>query len=75
VLNKARENIPTERMIWIAAARLEETRGQAKRVPILIERALISLRSAQVEINRKQWLEDAVECEKANCPLTSQSIM
>uniref|UniRef100_A0A915M987 Pre-mRNA-processing factor 6 n=1 Tax=Meloidogyne javanica TaxID=6303 RepID=A0A915M987_MELJA len=75
VLNKARENIPTERMIWIAAARLEETRGQAKRVPILIERALISLRSAQVEINRKQWLEDAVECEAANCPLTSRAII
>ena len=75
VLNKARENIPTERMIWIEAARLEETRGQAKRVPILIERALISLRSAQVEINRKQWLDDAVDCEQANCPLTSQAII
>lgn len=62
-------------MIWIAAARLEETRGQAKRVPLLIERALISLRSAQVEINRKQWLEDAVECELSNCPLTSRAIM
>ncbi|KAI3418954.1 hypothetical protein GPALN_008047 [Globodera pallida] len=75
VLNKARENIPTERMIWIAAARLEESRGQAKRVPLLIDRALISLRLAQVEINKKLWLEDAVECERANCPLTSKAII
>lgn len=75
VLNKARENIPTERQIWISAARLEESRQDEKKVNALIERALISLRAAQVEINRKQWLEDAIDAERAGCKLTSQAIM
>ncbi|KAI1705808.1 tetratricopeptide repeat domain-containing protein [Ditylenchus destructor] len=75
VLNKARENIPTERQIWISAARLEETRGEKKRVGALIENGLVLLRSAQVEINRKQWLEDAIDAERAGCFLTSQAII
>jgi pre-mRNA-processing factor 6 len=60
VLNEARAKIPTERQIWIAAARLEETHGTVDRVPLIIERAILVLRGAQVEINRKQWLDDAV---------------
>lgn len=75
VLNKARENIPTDRQIWISAARLEETRGQSNMVDKMIERGLVSLKAHQVETNRKQWLEDAIDCEKANCKLTSQAIM
>uniref|UniRef100_A0A915CUS0 Pre-mRNA-processing factor 6 n=1 Tax=Ditylenchus dipsaci TaxID=166011 RepID=A0A915CUS0_9BILA len=75
VLNKARENIPTERQIWISAARLEETRGQKNRVDPLIAKALVLLRNAQVEINRKQWLEDAIDAERADCCLTSKAII
>lgn len=64
VLNKARENIPTDRQIWISAARLEETRGQSEMVNRIIERALTSLRANMVEINREHWLKDAVDAEK-----------
>lgn len=63
VLNKARENIPTDRYancivcllvvspcrhIWFAAARLEESRGEATRIPVIVERAMLSLRANQV---------------------------
>ena len=38
MLNKARENIPTDRQIWIAAAKLEEANGNENMVPKIIER-------------------------------------
>jgi len=72
---QARGHIPTERQIWIAAARLEETRGDPRNVDVLIDKALVSLRAALVEINRKQWLEDAIEAERAGCPTTGQAII
>lgn len=75
VLNKARENIPTDRLIWIAAARLEESRGESNMVDKLIDRALLSLKANKVEINRKHWLEDAIDAERASCRLTAQAIM
>lgn len=75
VLNKARENIPTDKHIWISAARLEETKGQAEMVDKLVERALIVLQTNHVEINRKQWMEDAIDAEKAGCPITACAIM
>jgi pre-mRNA-processing factor 6 len=75
VLNKARETIPTERQIWITAAKLEETRGQIDMVDKIIARALTVLQSHQVEINRKQWLEDAIDAEKSECPRTAVAIM
>lgn len=40
VLNKARENIPTDRQIWIMAAKLEEANGNTAMVDRLIERGL-----------------------------------
>lgn len=75
VLNKARENIPTDRQIWISAARLEETRGQVDMVEKIISRAITALQANQVEINRKQWLEDAIDAEKAECTKTANAIM
>ncbi|CAF5158308.1 unnamed protein product, partial [Rotaria magnacalcarata] len=65
VLNKAREHIPTDRQIWIMAAKLEEANGNNTMVDRLIERALASLRANMVEINREHWLKDAIDCEKA----------
>ncbi|GFS30001.1 pre-mRNA-processing factor 6 [Trichonephila inaurata madagascariensis] len=65
VLNKARENIPTDRLIWITAAKLEEANGNSRMVEKIIDRAVTSLRANGVEINREQWLNDAIECEKA----------
>ena len=38
VLNKARENIPTDRQIWITAAKLEEAHGNYPMVPKIVER-------------------------------------
>jgi len=38
VLNKARENIPTDRHIWISAAKLEEAQENYHMVPKIIER-------------------------------------
>uniref|UniRef100_A0A7E4V8M9 Pre-mRNA-processing factor 6 n=1 Tax=Panagrellus redivivus TaxID=6233 RepID=A0A7E4V8M9_PANRE len=75
VLNKAREHIPTERLIWISAARLEETRGEASKIDVMINRAISSLTANNVEINRKQWLEDAIDAEKGGCILTAQAII
>lgn len=38
VLNKARENIPTDRQIWITAAKLEEANGNIHMVEKIIDR-------------------------------------
>ena len=65
VLNKARENIPTDRQIWIMAAKLEEAHGNLAMVDKIVDRAVKSLEGNRVEINRDQWLSDAVECDKA----------
>ncbi|XP_035659533.1 pre-mRNA-processing factor 6-like [Branchiostoma floridae] len=75
VLNKARENIPTDRQIWITAAKLEEAQKNNDNVNRIVDRALQSLRSNMVEINREQWIEDAEECEKAGSIITCQSII
>lgn len=57
VLNKARENIPTDRHIWITAAKLEEANGNTQMVEKIIDRAITSLRANGVEINRDQWIQ------------------
>ena len=58
VLNKAREKIPTERQIWLTAAKLEEAHKNTDMVKTIIDRAISSLLSNGVEINREQWLKD-----------------
>lgn len=40
MLNKARENIPTDRQIWITAAKLEEAHESFHMVPKIIERGV-----------------------------------
>lgn len=74
VLNKARENIPTDRQIWLTAAKLEEANGKTDMIEKIVERALSSLKANMVEINREQWLKDAVETEKSGSVLTCQAI-
>ncbi|UJR30148.1 hypothetical protein I4U23_017688 [Adineta vaga] len=75
VLNKAREHIPTDRQIWIMAAKLEEANGNNAMVDRLIDRAVASLTSNMVEINREHWMKDAVECEKAGSVITGQALI
>ena len=38
VLNKARATIPTEKMIWITAAKLEEANGKPEKCSFIITR-------------------------------------
>ena len=44
MLNKARENIPTDRQIWITAAKLEEAHENFDMVPKIIERGRFARR-------------------------------
>lgn len=55
MLNKAREHIPTERQIWITAAKLEEAHDNMKMVDKIIERSIVSLKANMVDINRCVW--------------------
>ena len=43
VLNKARENIPTDRQVWISAAKLEEAYDNIPMVEKIIERGMLEL--------------------------------
>ncbi len=54
VLNKAREHIPTDRQIWISAAKLEEANGNISMVDKIVERGqyclvLYTVRSVKVD--------------------------
>ncbi len=75
VLNKARENIPTDRTIWISAAKLEEAHGNFAMVDKIVDRAVKSLEGNRVEINRDQWLTDAIECDKTQNVRTCQALV
>ena len=47
VLNKARENIPTDRQIWIAASKLEEANSNVAMVQKIIERGNVGVLSEE----------------------------
>ena len=75
VLNKAREHIPTDRQIWVTAAKLEEANGNEKMVTKIVDRAIASLSSNGVEINKEFWMKDAMDAEKGSSILTCQAII
>jgi pre-mRNA-processing factor 6 len=75
VLNKARENVPTDRLIWISAAKLEEAHGNSAMVDKIIDRAVKSLEGNRVEINRDQWLTDAMDADKTGNVRTCQALV
>ena len=68
VLNKARETLPREPQIWITAAKLEEANGNEKMVDKIIARAVKSLKSHGVTIDRENWIKEAEIAEKADPP-------
>ncbi|ABP00924.1 predicted protein [Ostreococcus lucimarinus CCE9901] len=68
VLNKARETLPREPQIWITAAKLEEANGNEKMVEKIIARAVKSLKSHGVTIDRESWIKEAEIAEKAEPP-------
>ena len=49
MLNKARENIPTDRQIWITASKLEEAHENFHMVPKIIERGMVA-RSIRIHV-------------------------
>lgn len=57
VLNKARQQIPTDASIWITAAKLEEAHGNAAMVHKIIDRSIKSLTANSVVIDREAWLK------------------
>jgi pre-mRNA-processing factor 6 len=57
ILNKAREKVPTDASIWFTAAKLEEAHGNLTRVSKIIERAVKSLTSFSVIVDRDVWLK------------------
>ena len=75
VLNKAREHIPTDRLIWITAAKLEEANGNSQMVSKIIDRGISSLSTNGVEINKELWMKDAMDAEKAGSVQTCQAVV
>ena len=59
----AREKLPAESQIWIAAARLEEANGNPGIVEKILSKGLKSLRAHQVAIDREAWLKLAENAE------------
>jgi pre-mRNA-processing factor 6 len=76
VLNKARKEIPTEPLIWITAAELEEANGNAQVIEVLLKNAIKSLSLNSVDINREDWLKKyAYMCEERRQLETCRSIV
>ncbi|KAK8792789.1 hypothetical protein WA158_004953 [Blastocystis sp. Blastoise] len=75
VLNQARKALPTEPTIWFTAAQLEETNGSIHRINTIIERAVKSLQTNNVVINRNDWIKQAENMEKAGARETCSCII
>lgn len=67
MLNRAREHIPTDRHIWLSAARLEETRGQSDMIDKIIDRVryyyplfILSLSYMKKTLKTDQFYESRV---------------
>ena len=71
VLNKARETLPTEPAIWINAAKLEEANGNKAMIGKIVERAVKSLTSHGVTIDREYWLKEAEAAERSDPPASA----
>jgi hypothetical protein len=57
ILNKARQQIPTDASIWITAAKLEEAHGKIAMVEKIIKNSIKSLTANSVVIDRESWLK------------------
>jgi pre-mRNA-processing factor 6 len=75
VLNSAREAIPTDPAIWIHACKLEEAHDNGSVVGRILSKALESLKSFQVVVDRESWLKEAEAAESAGAPLTCAAII
>jgi len=75
VLNKARQAIPSSAEIWIAAAQLEESSGKSENVYKVIKKAIKSLSSNIMVMDREKWIAEAEKSEKNNYIITCQAII
>jgi len=75
VLNKAITNVPSDHVIWIAAAQLQEENGHEKECASLVKRAIKKLAKSGVLISREQWMEEAVKSEKSARPITAKALI
>lgn len=64
VLGKALTIIPTSPSLWIAYAKLEEANNNKNAVAAVVEKALTTLSSNNIKINRLDWLNEAVLAEE-----------
>ena len=62
ILNKARQQIPTDASIWITAAKLEEAHGKTAMVDKIIKNSIKSLTANSVVIDRESWLKVCSDC-------------
>lgn len=75
VLNDARKALPHEPLIWISAAKLEEVQDHKEVVHKIITRALKTLASNQVIIDRESWIKHAEDCERSGSTVTCSAII
>jgi pre-mRNA-processing factor 6 len=73
VLNKAREANPTDAMIWVTAAELEEANDHPVVMENIIKKAVKSMTATQM--TREQWLQYAQMAERAGHLQTCQAIV
>ncbi|CAE7464130.1 PRPF6, partial [Symbiodinium pilosum] len=65
----------TSPVIWVTAAKLEETQGNEKMVELILTRAIDSLAANGVTPDRDMWLKQAEEAEKTGFIKTCQAII
>lgn len=75
VLIEASEHNPTDRGIWIMAAKLEEAAGNKSLVESIIKRSIEQLSENGIEIKRDEWLQEAVDADKADFKITCHEII
>jgi pre-mRNA-processing factor 6 len=69
-LNAAAKALPTEPLLYITGAKLQEAHGDVKLVSKIINSAIKKkLPESGVIIDRETWLKEAETCEKASPPM------
>lgn len=71
ILNRARQAIPASADVWITASKLEESQGNVNAPFKIIPRAIKSLTSHGVVIDREWWMKAAESAEKSDPPMTA----
>lgn len=77
ILREALDSSPisSNSKYWLSLALFEEIDGDSCEAPKIIERALKCLADDGVEINRNEWIENAIEMEKLEAVECCQAII